>query len=516
MYVHIYRKLYIKSRRCTPILSHTHTLSLPSSLLFSSPLFFVEGIGFIFHCSLGLITMASMFRSLSVVMVFTALLSAELSVQLTHPSDVQALMDVKAALDPSTIQPGSCVITWDFSLDPCDHLFSDEAFSCGINCEKEGEAAEKEGLLRITSVKLDSFGYGGSLSPSIGNLTFLQYLQVSGNNLSGPIPEAVSHLAQLSFLDLSHNAFSGSIPGPIFGSLTSLRSLNLAGNCLSGRWPPATDNTNNLSGLTELRLYSNSLSGSIPSDLRSFKELQILDLSTNAFYGDIPLHFPPMAISISLKNNRLSGEFSQAHVKGLSPLLNVLDLSGNNLSGPVDISLFKHPSLQQLNLSYNAFTDIADGSEDSTRSGKSGNSSVNTTTGADDGNANKSEMVAIDLSYNHISGRLPTIFASMERLASLSLSHNAFSGRIEPVYALKALAGIVGLEPLRRLMLDGNYLSGPLPPLFMRLLPNNIVASFVDNCLLNCPSRFFFCQGGTQKPDNICRIFDTKEEEEGV
>ena len=458
--------------------------------------------------------MASMVRSLSVVMVFTALLCAELSVQMTHPADVQALMDVKAALDPSTIQPSSCVFTWDFSLDPCDHLFSDEAFSCGINCDKEGEAAaaaEKERLLRITSVKLDSFGYGGSLSPSIGNLTFLQYLQVSGNNLSGPIPETVSHLAQLSFLDLSHNTFSGSIPGTVFGSLTSLRSLNLAGNRLSGRWPPDSDN-NNLSGLIELRLYSNSLSGSIPSDLSSFKELQILDLSNNDFYGDIPLHFPPMAISISLKNNRLSGEFSQAHVKGLSPLLNVLDLSGNNLSGPLDISLFKHPSLQQLNLSYNAFTDIADGSEDSARSVKPANSSVNTTTGDDDGNVNKSEMVAIDLSYNHISGSLPTIFASMERLASLSLSHNAFSGRIEPMYALKALAGIVGLEPLRRLMLDGNYLSGPLPPLFMRLLPNNIVASFVDNCLLNCPSRFFFCQGGSQKPDNICRIFDTEEE----
>jgi hypothetical protein len=443
-------------------------------------------------------------------------------------------MELKAALDPATILPGSCVSTWDFAYDPCQHVFSEEAFSCGITCttaaaaageeaeaeagegEEEGEEGSEGGddggrrwMQRITAVKLEAAGYGGALSAAVGRLEELEALEMAGNRLGGEIPGAVSHLGRLEVLDLSRNGFSGGIPRGIFGPrMRRLRSVNLAGNRLSGPWElEPMNNTSSASGgdsspssLVELRMYDNELSGAIPAGLSGprFGALRVLDVSGNAFSGPLPRGLPPAAVSVSMKGNRLTGAFTRGHVDGLGRALAVLDLSGNALSGPLDAALFAHPALQQLNLSHNAFTRIIvvpDPDND-------GNATVGVK--ADDSSP-PSQMVAIDLSYNRISGRLPTLFAGMERLASLSLSHNAFRGRIAAVYAVKALAAAVGLEPLRRLMLDGNFLRGPLPPLFLRLLPADIVASFADNCLANCSDRLFFCRGGPQKPDSVCR-----------
>lgn len=421
-----------------------------------------------------------MISVLSLLMMVLTNVQLVLINAITEPSDVEALMQVKAALDPASMQAGSCVSTWDFSVDPCENLFGADLFSCGINCQ-----SYMGGMQRITTVKLDSSGYGGTLSLAIGNLTFLQYLQVAGNALGGPIPSSIGQLNQLIILDLSSNSFTGTLPDSI-GSLQSLQSLNAGDNLLRGVLPGALSG---LTNLVELRMEHNLLYGSLP-DLSSLKRLQVLDLSYNGFSGGIPLKFPPFVISVSLKSNGLTGGLTKDHINGLNPMLNVLDLGGNNLSGPIDAFLFKHPSLQQLNLSNNGFTKIINWLKDP-------------------GGVIPSQMVAVDLSNNQIAGSLPSVFASMERLSSLSLSHNAFNGRIHMSYALKAVAGMVGLQPLQRLMLDGNYLSGPLPPLFMKLLPGSIVASFVDNCLLSCPSTFFFCQGGNQKPDTICRLFNT-------
>lgn len=415
-------------------------------------------------------------------LLFLWLLIAHIQVvnAITYPSDVQALFLVKAALDPASIQAGSCVSTWNFSVDPCDNLFGPEFFSCGIECEP-GDG----GTLRITSLQLDSSGYAGTLSPAIGNLSFLQYMQVSGNTLMGAVPSSIGQLNLLTMLDISANSFTGALPATL-GSLQSLQSLNVADNQLGGVLPSTLIG---LASLLECRMQHNLFIGPLP-DLSALKQLRVLDLSSNGLSGGVPLRFPSNIISVSFKNNRLTGGLTKAHVDGLSPILNVLDLSGNSLSGPIDTSLFMHPSLQQLNLANNSFTRIINGEKDA---------SVGMIV---------SQMIAVDISNNQIGGLLPYVFARMPRLSSLSLSHNAFSGQIHVSYALKAVAGMVGLQPLQRLMLDGNYLAGPLPPLFMKLLPGNIRASFVDNCLLSCPSKFFFCQGANQKPNTVCRLFN--------
>lgn len=81
-----------------------------------------------------------------------------------------------------------------------------------------------------------------------------------GNNLSGTLPASLGNLTSLQSLWLSGNqGLSGSIP-PELGSLTSLRILALSGNQLSGSIPSALTNLTNLTpGGSEFRynkLYS--------------------------------------------------------------------------------------------------------------------------------------------------------------------------------------------------------------------------------------------------------------------
>ncbi|CAL5052387.1 unnamed protein product [Urochloa decumbens] len=80
------------------------------------------------------------------------------------------------------------------------------------------------------SKEAQSQNLSGRLSPSIGNLTNLESIQLQRNNLTGPIPAEVGKLAKLKKISLSHNHFYGEMPS----SVSHLRSLQyfLVGNPL--------------------------------------------------------------------------------------------------------------------------------------------------------------------------------------------------------------------------------------------------------------------------------------------
>lgn len=64
----------------------------------------------------------------------------------------------------------------------------------------------------------------GSIPAEIGNLSRLEFLDLSGNRLGGSIPEEIGNLSRLEFLDLSGNQFCGNIPE----SLTSLSAFSMS------------------------------------------------------------------------------------------------------------------------------------------------------------------------------------------------------------------------------------------------------------------------------------------------
>ncbi|KAL2513648.1 BRASSINOSTEROID INSENSITIVE 1-associated receptor kinase 1 [Forsythia ovata] len=131
----------------------------------------------------------------------------------------------------------------------------------------------------VTRVDLGNASLSGQLVPRLGQLQYLQYLELDSNNISGRIPYEL-------------------------GNLTNLVSLNLYRNNLSG---PVPETLGKLQKLRFLRLNNNNLTGEIPMSLTNVYNLQVLDLSNNQLTGKIPvngsffLRFTP----ISFTNNRL-------------------------------------------------------------------------------------------------------------------------------------------------------------------------------------------------------------------
>ncbi|KAL6329655.1 hypothetical protein AAG906_026383 [Vitis piasezkii] len=146
-----------------------------------------------------------------------------------------------------------------------------------MTCHKSGS---------VSNLELYSCGLRGTLhNLNFSSLPNLLTLELSTNNLIGPIPPSIGNLRNLTTLYLFENKLSGSIPQEI-GLLTSLNDLDLATNSLTGPIPPSIGNLRNLASLY---LYTNKLSGSIPQEIGLLRSLNDLQLSTNNLIGPILL-----------------------------------------------------------------------------------------------------------------------------------------------------------------------------------------------------------------------------------
>ena len=192
-----------------------------------------------------------------------------------------------------------------------------------------------------------SIGYGrltGSIPGELGNLTSLQMLYLSGNDLSGSIPPELGNATRLNWLHLSDNNLSGSIPPELDRS--QLLSIDLSNNQLTGSIPPELGNisesidvriggSDEIFGLFLLNLANNDLSGSIPPELGTLSSLQYLILSDNRLDGSIPMELAKLneLKLLNLANNNLSGSIPP-ELGNLSKVREV-HLQGNDLIGCV-------------------------------------------------------------------------------------------------------------------------------------------------------------------------------------
>ncbi len=145
-----------------------------------------------------------------------------------------------------------------------------------------GVATDDSG--RVTNIDLSDNQLSGPISAELGNLANLEWLNLTDNQLTGPIPVELGDLSNLTFLSLGRNQLTGLIPVEL-GSLSNLGALWLFGNQLSGAIPKELGS---LSSLGVLYLDDNQLSGSIPVELGNLSNLNHLSLRGNQLSGCIP------------------------------------------------------------------------------------------------------------------------------------------------------------------------------------------------------------------------------------
>ncbi|XP_034690360.1 receptor-like protein EIX2 [Vitis riparia] len=284
----------------------------------------------------------------------------------------------------------------------------------------------------------------GSIPSSISKLKDLEVIDLSNNHLSGKIPKNWNDLHQLMAIDLSKNKLSGGIPSWMC-SKSSLTQLILGDNNLSGEPFPSLRNCTGLSSLDlgnnrfsgeipkwigermpsleQLRLRGNMLTGDIPEQLCWLSHLHILDLAVNNLSGSIPQCLGNLtALSfVTLLDNfddprfhKYYSESMELVLKGqnmefesILPIVNLMDLSSNNIWGEIPKEITNLSTLGTLNLSRNQLT------------GK-----IPEKIGAMQG------LETLDLSCNCLSGPIPPSMSSITSLNHLNLSHNRLSGPI--------------------------------------------------------------------------------------
>ncbi|KAM7466647.1 hypothetical protein LguiB_014209 [Lonicera macranthoides] len=391
---------------------------------------------------------------------------------------------------------------------------------------------------RVTALDLTSSGLVGSLSPYIGNLTFLRVLSLENNtfqreispeigrlfrqrsiwlynnSLEGEIPTNLSQLTSLVHLSIGNNKLVGKIPREL-GDLSKLTFFSVLGNYLRGEIPSSIGN---LTGLEILSGTINVLEGNIPDTLGQLRKLRVLGLGENKLSGIVPLSIYNLSslTLLSLIDNQLRGSLSQNLGTSL-PNLRYIQIWENQFNGTLPVSLSnasrlevvsfgmnnfvgKVPTdlgrLQRLRLFFLEFNNLGSGEADDMNFI---NSMVNCTaleklaliSNQFGGTLPRSlGNLSTQLRYfgvrgNQISGVIPFGFRYLIYLERIEMGHNNFQGQIPDE--------IGELQKLQQLHLGTNRLSGQIPfslgNLFFLSLVNleqNELEGTIPSSLGNC------------------------------
>ncbi|KAM7481586.1 hypothetical protein LguiB_006169 [Lonicera macranthoides] len=309
------------------------------------------------------------------------------------------------------------------------------------------------------------------------SIKYINVLDLRQNILQGPLPSTLCDLTLLEFLDLSHNNLSGAIL-PCLGRFSgSLSVLNLEDNNFHGTIPITFAKRNIFE---YLNFNSNLLEGKLPHTLANCKQLEVLDLGNNHLNDTFPVWLgalPKLKVLI-FKSNRFHGSIpNSVHIKSPFTNLKIIDLSNNEFSGRIPLKYFR---------SFKAMMEVQ-GNSTKPEYMSNGHTdiyyeySVTVVMKGTERVLDKilTAFIVIDMSNNTFEGEIPNNIKNLRSLRELNLSHNQFVGHIPPslgnLFVLESLdlsfnqltgeipQQLTGLTSLEILNLSQNHLMGRIP-----------------------------------------------------
>ncbi|XP_062079966.1 receptor-like protein 7 [Humulus lupulus] len=301
----------------------------------------------------------------------------------------------------------------------------------------------------LSTIFFSGNSFTGELSPKICNLSSLQVLDFSNNELVGKLPQCFGNFSKsLSIITLTNNSFSGNIPEFTIGN--QLQIIHLGYNLFEGKLSKSLTNCRMLGFLD---VESNNLNDVFPHWLGSLPELEVLMLRANEFHGAIKepktnlVNFPKLRIIDASYNNfidKLPLKYIQSWEAMKSTSVEGFDYMWtpgfNHLyEGTIIPTRYTFSITTEIKGMYRSFPKI------------------------------QNIIAIINLSNNKFDGEISEIIGNIKGLYSLDLSNNRLKGTI-PQYHLSSFEsssyegnlGLCGI-PLQNLCEKSNSLKPALP-----------------------------------------------------
>ncbi|RVW22767.1 putative LRR receptor-like serine/threonine-protein kinase [Vitis vinifera] len=264
-----------------------------------------------------------------------------------------------------------------------------------------------EALFNISSLRI--FDLPSNNLSGIGNLSKLDELYLSINNLTGELPQALYNISSLraggiQSISLADNHLSGNLPSSIGAWLPNLLQFHKGGNEFSGVIPRSISN---ISKLTSLDLSYNFFTGYVPKDLGNLRSLQHLAFGSNYLtdkHSTSELSFLPSLTKCKslrrlwIQDNPLKVPSCYGNLTALQQLFR----DSNTLASQLPSSLWSLGGILYLNLSSNFLNALGQ----------------------------LQNLVELSLSKINMQGPIPLKFGDLVSLESLDLSWNNLSGEI--------------------------------------------------------------------------------------
>ncbi|KAH9659782.1 Receptor-like protein 13 [Citrus sinensis] len=298
----------------------------------------------------------------------------------------------------------------------------------------------------------------GNISPGLCELVLLRKLYIDNNDLRGSLPLCLANLTSLRVLDVSYNQLTENISSSSLMHLTSIEELILSNNHFF-QIPISLEPLFNLSKLQTFNGEINAQTESHYDSLTPKFQLTSISLSGYVDGGTFPefLYHQHDLNSVNLSHLNLSGEFPNWLLENNTNLETLL-LANNSLFGSFRMPIHSHQKLATLDVFNNFFQ---------------GHIPVEIGTYLPG-------LMELNLSRNAFNGSIPSSFADMKMLERLDISNNQLTGEIPErmatgCFSLEILAlsnnrlqGHIfsekfNLTNLMTLQLDGNNFIGEIP-----------------------------------------------------